>query len=190
MVALASAQLPFRFESPSMWSSIRTSIRATTTSPGELSAVRSAVKPLPMSTPSRQSEFRTLVPARGFEPRTLGLKGRCSATELHRRPAESTRDPPACFARGMKPPETHTDLLERPVFAHMGTVTSDGAPLVNPMWFLWDPDAEEIKLTHITTRHNYRYMQREPRIALSIADPDDQYRYLQVRGVIDRIERD
>jgi PPOX class probable F420-dependent enzyme len=90
----------------------------------------------------------------------------------------------------MKPPETHKDLLERPVFAHMGTVTSDGAPLVNPMWFLWDPEAEEIKLTHITTRHNYRYMQREPRIALSIADPDNQYRYLQIRGVIDRIEDD
>ena len=29
-------------------------------------------------------ELSQMVPARGFEPRTLGLKGRCSATELHR----------------------------------------------------------------------------------------------------------
>src|SRR5216684_2284042 len=34
--------------------------------------------------PWRAVEAGRLVPARGFEPRTLGLKGRCSATELHR----------------------------------------------------------------------------------------------------------
>jgi len=47
-----------------------------------------------------------------------------------------------------------------------------------------------IKLTHTKERHNYRYIQREPRVALSIADPDDQYRYLQVRGVVENIEDD
>jgi PPOX class probable F420-dependent enzyme len=89
----------------------------------------------------------------------------------------------------MNPPESHRDLLERPLFAHFATVRSDGAPLVNPMWFLWD-DEGVFKLTHTKNRHNYRYMQREPRVALSIADPDDQYRYLQARGVVDNIEDD
>jgi PPOX class probable F420-dependent enzyme len=90
----------------------------------------------------------------------------------------------------MNPPESHRDLLERPLFAHFATVRSDGAPLVNPMWFLWDDDQGVFKLTHTKNRHNYRYMQREPRVALSIADPDDQYRYLQARGVVDDIEDD
>jgi hypothetical protein len=39
-------------------------------------------------------------------------------------------------------------------------------------------------------RHNYRYLKKEPRVALSVTDPDDQYRYLQVRGEIEKEEAD
>jgi PPOX class probable F420-dependent enzyme len=90
----------------------------------------------------------------------------------------------------MRPPATHADLLERPLFAHLATVTAGGAPLVNPMWFLWDGEREVVKMTHTNSRHNYRYLLREPRVALSIADPDNQYRYLQVRGVVDAFDPD
>ena len=89
-----------------------------------------------------------------------------------------------------KPPETHLDLLERPLFAHFATVAADGSPRVNVMWFLWDPTAGVIKMTHTNQRHNYRYLQSNPRVALSIADPDDQYRYLQVRGEVEHVEPD
>jgi PPOX class probable F420-dependent enzyme len=87
-------------------------------------------------------------------------------------------------------PETHRDLLERPLFAHWATVRADGAPQVNPMWFLWDGDEGVIKLTHTNTRHNYRYLQQEPRVAFSITDPENEYRYLQVRGTVESIEDD
>jgi PPOX class probable F420-dependent enzyme len=90
----------------------------------------------------------------------------------------------------MNPPASHVDLLERPVFAHFATVTTGGAPIVNPMWFLWDPEQQVIRLTHTKNRHNYRYIQADPRVALSIADSDDQYRYLQVRGVVEKIDDD
>ena len=90
----------------------------------------------------------------------------------------------------MQPPETHTDLLERPLFAHFATVRPDGAPLVNPMWFLWDSGQGVVKMTHTKKRSNYRYVQREPRVALSIADPDMPYRYIQLRGVVESIEDD
>ena len=90
----------------------------------------------------------------------------------------------------MKPPESHLDLLERPLFAHFATVRSDGAPLVNPMWFVYDPAANRIRLTHTRTRHNYRYLKAEPRVALSITDPEDQYRYVQFRGEIENEEAD
>jgi PPOX class probable F420-dependent enzyme len=96
---------------------------------------------------------------------------------------------PASLLR-MHPPHTHVDLLERPLFAHLATVRPDGSPQVNPMWFLWDAEQGVLKLTHTKERHNYRYLQQEPRVALSITDPDDQYRYLQVRGVVDSIEDD
>ena len=89
-----------------------------------------------------------------------------------------------------RPPAEYADLLARPLFAHFATVARDGSPRVNPMWFLWDDAAGVLKLTHTKERHYYRYVQREPRVALSIADPDDQYRYLQVRGVVESIDDD
>ncbi len=90
----------------------------------------------------------------------------------------------------MKPPESHLDLLHKPLFAHFATVRPDGAPQVNPMWFVYDPESNRIRLTHTKTRHNYRFLKEEPRVALSITDPEDQYRYLQVRGEIEKEEDD
>jgi PPOX class probable F420-dependent enzyme len=89
-----------------------------------------------------------------------------------------------------RPPEAYLDLLVRPLFAHLATVASDGSPRVNPMWFLYDQDTGVVKLTHTNQRHNYRYLQKNPRVALSITDPDNQYRYLQVRGEIEHVEPD
>jgi len=90
----------------------------------------------------------------------------------------------------MEAPDSHADLLERALFAHYATVRADGAPQVNPMWFAWDRERGVIRMTHTKTRHNYRNVQREPRVALSITDPEDPYRYLQVRGVVESIEDD
>jgi PPOX class probable F420-dependent enzyme len=101
--------------------------------------------------------------------------------------AKSTGETPA--AR-VDPPSSHVDLLERPIFAHLATVRPDGWPLSNPMWFLWEPAEAVLKLTHTTARHTYRNLEREPRVALSMADPEDPYRYLQVRGVVESTERD
>jgi PPOX class probable F420-dependent enzyme len=91
---------------------------------------------------------------------------------------------------GVRPPDSHLDLLDRPLFAHFATVASDGSPRVNPMWFLWDNDAGVIKLTHTNERYNFRYLQKNPQVALSIVDPDNQYRYIQLRGVIENVAPD
>ena len=90
----------------------------------------------------------------------------------------------------VRPPQSHVDLLERPLFAHFATVAADGSPRVNPMWFFWDNAAGVLKLTHTNQRHNFRNLQKNPRVALSIVDPDDQYRYLQLRGVLEKIDPD
>jgi PPOX class probable F420-dependent enzyme len=85
-------------------------------------------------------------------------------------------------------PETHADLLERPLFAHLATVRPDGAPQSNVMWFVWD--GEFIRMTHTKTRQKFRNFEHQPQVALSIADPDDQYRFLEIRGVVEKIEDD
>lgn len=85
-------------------------------------------------------------------------------------------------------PESHLDLLERPLFCHLATERADGWPQVNPMWFVWD--GTHLRLTGTTTRYKYRNIRANPRIAISINDPGQPYRYLEVRGTVVDIEDD
>jgi PPOX class probable F420-dependent enzyme len=85
-------------------------------------------------------------------------------------------------------PTSHLDLLEEPYFAHLATIRPDGSPQTNVMWFSWD--GEHVRFSHTTTRAKYRNLQAESRVALSIADPNNQYRYLEVRGTVDSIVPD
>ncbi|WP_127506337.1 PPOX class F420-dependent oxidoreductase [Actinoplanes solisilvae] len=85
-------------------------------------------------------------------------------------------------------PGEFLDLLERPLIAHLATVRDDGAPQVNPMWFSWD--GEYIRFTHTNFRRKYRNVTANPVVSLSIVDPANPYRYLEVRGVVERIDAD
>jgi PPOX class probable F420-dependent enzyme len=85
-------------------------------------------------------------------------------------------------------PDKARDLLERPIYASLGTTRPDGAPQVNPMWFLWD--GELIWFTHTNYRQKFKNLATEPRVSISIFDPDNPYRYLEIRGVVDSIEND
>lgn len=85
-------------------------------------------------------------------------------------------------------PEDHLDLLERAVFAHLATVRPDGTPQVNPMWFAWDGNV--IRFTHTDERQKFRNLASNPNVAVSISDPDNPYRYLEVRGVVEDITPD
>jgi PPOX class probable F420-dependent enzyme len=88
----------------------------------------------------------------------------------------------------VNPPESHVDLLERPVVAHLATIRPDGSPQSNVMWFAWD--GARIRMTHTKARQKFRNLTGEPRVALSIADPDDPYRFLEVRGAVEKIDDD
>jgi PPOX class probable F420-dependent enzyme len=85
-------------------------------------------------------------------------------------------------------PEEFRDLLERPLIADLATVREDGTPQVNPMWFAWD--GELIRFTHTNFRRKFRNIQANPAVAISIVDAENPYRYLEVRGVVERIEPD
>ena len=87
-----------------------------------------------------------------------------------------------------EPPASHADLLERALFAHLATARPDGAPQSSVMWFDWD--GSRVRMTHTRTRQKFANLEHEPRVALSIADPDDQYRFLEIRGTVEMIEED
>ncbi len=56
------------------------------------------------------------------------------------------------------------------------------------MWFGWD--GENVLFSQTKGRQKYRNLHRNPQIALSIVDPQNPYRYLEVRGTVARIEED
>jgi len=85
-------------------------------------------------------------------------------------------------------PDSHLDLLERPLFGHLAQVRPDGQLQSNPVWFLWD--GERLRLTTTSDRQKGRNAAADPRVALSVHDPEQPYRYLEIRGEVEAIEPD
>lgn len=85
-------------------------------------------------------------------------------------------------------PESHADLLTKPALAHVATIGPEGEPQSNPVWF--DARDGALLFSQTTTRQKVRNLERDPRIALSIVDPDNPYRYLEIRGRVERIDPD
>lgn len=85
-------------------------------------------------------------------------------------------------------PEGYEDLLETTALIHVATLGPDGEPQSNSVWFDWD--GEHIKFSQTKTRQKCKNVNRAPRIAVSMVDPENPYRYLEVRGEVTKIEED
>lgn len=86
-------------------------------------------------------------------------------------------------------PERLSDLLspEKKAFASLALTLANGSPQVTPIWFGWD--GTHIILNTARGRVKDKVMRRRGKVALSIVDPGDPYRYLQIRGrVVDETE--
>jgi PPOX class probable F420-dependent enzyme len=79
-------------------------------------------------------------------------------------------------------PDKYKDLFEKKTFAHLATVGLDGSPQVTPVWI--DYDGTYVRFNSAKGRVKVRNLERNPRVALAIQDPDNPYRYVQVRGRI------
>jgi PPOX class probable F420-dependent enzyme len=77
-------------------------------------------------------------------------------------------------------PESHADLLDKKAFAHLATLMRDGSPQSTPVWFAYD--GTHVIVNSAKGRQKDRNMRRDPRVSLSISDPEDPYRYLEIRG--------
>ena len=82
-------------------------------------------------------------------------------------------------------PDNFKDLFGKKAFAHLGTVMPDGSPQVTPVWC--DFDGKHIRINSAKGRVKDKNMRRNKRVAMAIMDPDNPYRYLEVRGVVDEI---
>lgn len=77
-------------------------------------------------------------------------------------------------------PPPYLDLFQKKAFAHLATLMPDGRPQVTPVWC--DFDGTYVRINSAKGRVKDRNMRRDPRVTLSIQDPDNPYRYLEVLG--------
>ena len=85
-------------------------------------------------------------------------------------------------------PDKNVDLLEKPVVAHLATVRPDGDLQSNPVWFEWD--GSRVRISQTRARQKTQNMEKDPHVALSITDPENPYRYVELRGVVEDIADD
>jgi PPOX class probable F420-dependent enzyme len=115
-----------------------------------------------------------------------GLAG-ARAQSLAEGAPEARREFPSSGPRGpgersiaMSFPDSHKDLLQKKAFANLATVNADGSPQVTPVWF--DADGGFIRINTARGRVKDKNLRRSPMVALSVMDPDNPYRYVQVKG--------
>jgi len=81
-------------------------------------------------------------------------------------------------------PEDFQDLLneDSKAFLYLATLMPDGSPQVTPVWF--STDGEHILINTNAGRVKDKNMKARPRVAMTIQDPNDRYRYLGIRGEV------
>jgi PPOX class probable F420-dependent enzyme len=81
-------------------------------------------------------------------------------------------------------PEKYSDLLapSKKSFAHLATLMKDGSPQVTPVWL--DYTDGMIRVNTARGRVKDRNLKVGSRVALSIQDPENPYRYVQIRGKV------
>ena len=71
-------------------------------------------------------------------------------------------------------------IIDKPNLAFVATVMADGSPQLTPVWI--ERDGDTITFNTATGRVKWRNMRRDPRIALTVVDKDDDYARVVVRG--------
>jgi PPOX class probable F420-dependent enzyme len=84
----------------------------------------------------------------------------------------------------MQFPTDYLDLLKKETKAllYLATIMPDGSPQVTPVWF--NTDGDDILINTNEGRVKDQNMKARPKVAMTIQDPHDPYRYLGIRGEV------
>ena len=82
-------------------------------------------------------------------------------------------------------PECARELLKKPNFAHLATLMEDGSPQVTPVWV--DVEGDDVLINTARGRVKDRNLRRDGRVALSVADVDNPYVALTIRGRVSQM---
>ena len=100
------------------------------------------------------------------------------------------RSPAGAPSRGREEHHHMTDVLSakaralmaRPVLATLATVSPDGSPQVSPLWV--DVEGDNVVFNTARGRAKARNLERDPRVAVTVIDPDDAYNVVVFRGTV------
>ena len=85
-------------------------------------------------------------------------------------------------------PDNYLDLFQKKAFANLATLMPDGRPQVTPVWC--DYDGGNVIINTARGRQKDRNLQHDPRVSMAILDPENPYRYVEIRGrVVERTEK-
>jgi PPOX class probable F420-dependent enzyme len=77
-------------------------------------------------------------------------------------------------------PDELLALLCRPAIGYLATTMPDGSPQLTQIWP--DTDGEHVLVNTVRGTQKLRNIDRDPRVAVAVSDPDDPTRYFSVRG--------
>jgi PPOX class probable F420-dependent enzyme len=77
-------------------------------------------------------------------------------------------------------PETHRDILATRGLSFVSTVRPSGLLSTHPISALWD--GEKLRFSTTKSRAKYRNLMHDNRVTVCIPDPNNQLRYLEIRG--------
>src|SRR2546427_11409652 len=80
-------------------------------------------------------------------------------------------------------PEKYQDLFKKKAFASLGTIMPDGRPQVTPVWV--DYGRQHVIFNSARGRQKDGNGRRDPNVAVAVMDPDNPYRYVEVRGKVE-----
>lgn len=74
-------------------------------------------------------------------------------------------------------------LLEQPIFASLATIGPDGHPQVTVIWLHIEGD--KVVFNTAEGRAKHRNMVADPRVTVMLLDPENGYRYSELRGTVE-----
>jgi PPOX class probable F420-dependent enzyme len=72
------------------------------------------------------------------------------------------------------------EIIESKSFAHVATINQDHSPQVSPVWV--EHDGTNVIINSEEKRLKVRNLKRDPRVAISIQDPQNPYSYIHIKG--------
>ena len=84
-------------------------------------------------------------------------------------------------------PEQLVVLLRKPAVCYVSTTMPDGSPQITQTWV--DTDGEHVVINIVGGMQKARNLERDPRLALAVSDPEAPSLHYQVRGPSSRCDR-